>query len=151
MTKEEWKKIEKALSGIFGMVELFVDGHRISFHKKQIGKNRLGIMTYVDGRYRGKWEKDDPETRYLRCVVKAVWKKSEIERIKKLYGKRDYKNVKAIYEKTYTYCDPFWFSVGGIRRHYERTFKDIKLVAINGKAVEEKTLRGLLAESVDNI
>ena len=109
MTKEEWEKVEGVLSGIYGYVELLVDGHKVSFHRTQ-------IMTYVDGWYRGKWTGDDPETQYLRPVEKSVWKPKEIEKMKKIYGKWQWKQVRHEYEKKYTYCDPFWLSVSGIRQ-----------------------------------
>ena len=135
MTKDEWKKVDDALSGMYGFVELLVDGYEVEFHKKQVDKTSLKIMTYVNGWFRGKWTEEDPEIKYLRRVEKSLWKKSEVEKMKKLYGKREWKKVKAKYEKKYSYYTPYWLSVTGIRRHYEKTFKDIKLVKINGETV----------------
>jgi hypothetical protein len=133
MTKDEWKLVENALAGMFGNVELLVDGHKVSFYKKQIGKNTLGIMTFVDGFFRGKWTKEDPEIHYLRPVEKAIWKRKQIEELKKVYGKRQWAKVKTKYEEKYVYYTPLWFAVSSIRRHYEKTFKDIELAKINGE------------------
>ena len=63
MTKNEWKRVEDDLEGMFGIVKMLVDGHMVTFQKKQISKNKLGIMTYVDGWYRGRWTENDPETK----------------------------------------------------------------------------------------
>ncbi|MFA5248860.1 MAG: hypothetical protein WC415_06655 [Patescibacteria group bacterium] len=135
MTKDDWKRVEDSLSGLWGSVEMLVDGHTVSFYKKQIEKNRLGIMTYVDGWYRGKWSTDDPEIKYLRHVEKSIWTNKEIEKMKKIYGKRQWNRVKDKYDQKIASVSPLWPSVSSICRYYEKAFKSIKLVEINGHAV----------------
>ncbi|MDD5044837.1 MAG: hypothetical protein PHG51_04750 [Candidatus Omnitrophica bacterium] len=133
MTEDEWKKVKYTLDAFFGSVVMHVDGHMVKFQKNQVGTNKLAIMTYVDGWYRGKWTKEDPEIHYLRPVEKAIWKRKQIEELKKVYGKRQWAKVKTKYEEKYVYYTPLWFAVSSIRRHYEKTFKDIELAKINGE------------------
>ncbi len=135
MTKEEWAKIGEALSGLYGIVALHVDGHEISFHRQRVGKNQLGIMTYVDGHYKGAWKDGDPEYNYLRVVTKSFYSPKKLKELEKNYGKRQWKTVKDQYDKKYTYRTPVWFSVSSIRKQYEKTFKDIRLVRVYEDAV----------------
>jgi hypothetical protein len=135
MTKEEWKEIEDKVSGLFGYVDLLVDGHTVEFQRRRVGKNQLGIMTFVDGHYKGTWKEGDEEAKYLRIVTRNLYSPKKLKELEKIYGKRQWKLVKDKYVKNYTYFTPIWFSVSGIRKHYEKTFKDIKLVKINGVAI----------------
>lgn len=132
MTKEEWKKIEETLSGVFGSVELMVNGHVVTFQRQRMSKNQLGTMTFVDGHYKGAWREGDEEAKYLRVVKRSLYSKKKLDELAKIYGKRQWKKEKDKYDKKYTFMVPVWFSVSGIRKHYEKMFKDIKLIKING-------------------
>lgn len=135
MTKEEWKQVDDKLSGLFGSVEMLVDGHTVTFQRQRVGKNQLGIMTFVDGHYKGAWKEGDPEFKYLRMVAKSLYSPKKLKEFEKIYGKRQWKTVKDRWDKKYIYGTPVWFSVSGIRKQYEKTFKDIKLLMINGEAI----------------
>lgn len=136
MTKEEWKKVEDALAGLFGSVEMQVDGHRIKFVKTQVGKTRLEIMTYVDGWYRGEWKEADPEYRYLRQVTRNLFP----PKIRKGYlklGRKFLKEHNIDVDIKFNYATPLWNNFVLIRRHYEKNFTSIELVEINEVAVEK--------------
>lgn len=88
LTKEEWGRLEKALSGIYGIAKLKVDGHEVSFERRLIDKNRLGIVVYIDGVLKGEWlgkEKADcPEQRYLyprSCFVYTAKRRAEQKKL----------------------------------------------------------------------
>lgn len=135
MTKEEWKRVEDKLSGLFGSVELLVDGYTVSLQRQMVGKNRLGIMSFVNGHYKGAWKEGDPEFKYLRVITRAFYSSKFLKDLEKIYGKRQWKLEKNRFDKKCTYHSPVWFSVSGIRKQYEKTFKNIKLVEVNGEAV----------------
>ena len=139
MTEDEWKRVDEALSGFLSTVELIVDGTPIQFQWSFIAKNKLGIVTFINGELEGKWclpdeDNDNPEKKYLRPVKRFKWTKKSRVAMKKM-GKRHLKRMGYDPNEKYLTYSLVWSSAETIRRHYEKTFKDIKLVKINGKAV----------------
>jgi hypothetical protein len=130
MTKEQWQRVEEALSGTYGHVHLMVEGKKVTFQRTLVNKNRLGIMTYINGEFKGCWlglNEQHEEQRYLRKRSKLLYSKKERESLKKL-GKRFLKEKGLDPEKRFERYDPIWTSAGAIRRHYEKTFTSIKLI-----------------------
>lgn len=130
MTKEEWEKIEAALSGLLGRVVLIVEGREITFIRGQVGKNRLGIMMYVDGEFEAKWmspENNCPESRFLRPKSGFVYSKKQRADLRKL-SKKFLKSRDIDLDKKYIIFDPMWPSASSLRKYYEKNFQDIKLI-----------------------
>lgn len=76
MTKEDWEKVEKALGGLYGFAKLTVDGREIQFQRQLVDKNKLGIVTYIDGHFLGAWimgTEEHPEQKFLRKIEKFVY------------------------------------------------------------------------------
>lgn len=135
MTKEEWAAIEKELSGTFGSVKLKADGHEVTFYRGLVGKNRLGIVTYVDGWIRGEWivePKKHPESKYLRPDAKYLWSRKERLELKKM-SKLALKQSGIDPDKKFEFLRSDWPSVTAIRRHYEKNFENIELIIIGGE------------------
>lgn len=133
MDKSEWKKVEDALSGTYGSADMKVDGFTISFYRVLISKNRLGITTYINEWVRCEWLNmaNDVEGRFLRQVKRHVFSaknRTGYKALIKILG-RKYDDI----EKLYEYRTPIWWSVSSIRKYYEKTFKNIKLIKINGE------------------
>lgn len=139
MEKSDWERVEKALYGVFGSVELSVDGAVVSFLRVQI-KNRLEIMTYVNGTLCGTWfskKNNLPESAYLRERAKHIYTKkfrANVKVHKALNMKKSQIDEKCIY------LTPFWTSVSTIRKQYESKFKSIKILKINGIGEEHELL-----------
>ena len=134
MTKENWAKVEKALSGLVGEVVLLADGRKVTFQRGPGGKNRLIIATYIDGAFRGEWcnpKKETPETRYMRPVAKFVWAAESRRRMKKM-SKRKLKQLGYDPDEKIHYFHPLWPNATAIRRHYQKTFSSIELVSVSG-------------------
>lgn len=134
MTKEEWELVENALSGIYGSVELEVDGRMVTFERCLVAKNRLGIMTYIDGGFKGLWlftEKGHPESKYLQPKSRYQYKLKDRNEMKKL-GKKFLTKYGYEPEKKLEHLSPIWLNGAAIRRHYQKTFSDIKLTKVNG-------------------
>jgi len=134
MTKEDWAKVEKALSGTYGHAKLKVDGLEVTFRRAQVSKNRLGIVTYIGGEFKFVWldpKKEFPGQRYLRPVSKFVWTAKSRREMKKMSKRR----LKALGydpdEKWHGY-DALWPSATAIRRHYQKTFESIELIEVVG-------------------
>jgi hypothetical protein len=134
MTKEEWALVEKALGGIYGSVELEVDGRMVSFQRGLVGKDRLGCMTYIDGEFKGLWvslEKGYPESKYLAPKSRYVYTLKRRNEMKKL-GKKFLKEYGWDPEKKHEFVSLIWLNGAAIRRHYQKTFTAIKLTKVNG-------------------
>ena len=129
LTKEQWQKVDRQLSGIYGKIEMLVDGRKVTFERCRVSKNKLGIQTFIDGVFKGAWVLSDnthPEQRYLRQYSKFLHTKKQRDAGAKL-GKRLRKEMGIDYEKKISFFVPDWSSAAQIRRHYEKTFISIEL------------------------
>lgn len=138
MTREEWQQVEKALSGIYGNAKLTVDGHAICFNRELISNNKLGIVTYVNGRWEAKWfssKAEYPEQRFLKREEHYSHKpklRAELNKHKKRYGAKFLKENGIDPDHKYVLFTPIWPNVTAIRRHYEKNFSSIELVEVVG-------------------
>ena len=48
ITKEQWEKIKRELSGVYGSVKFKVDETELLVKKGFIAENKLAIMVYID-------------------------------------------------------------------------------------------------------
>lgn len=134
MKKEEWDKVEKALSGYYGHASLKVDGRKITFQRQLVSKNRLGIVTFVDGEFKGIWcfgDKPSPETVYMRHHEKFKYTAGARREMKK-FSKARLKALGYDPNEKRISITPFWPNVATIRRYYEKTFSDIRLLEADG-------------------
>lgn len=138
MTREEWQRVEKALSGIYGKAELMVDGNNISFVRELVSNNKLGIVAYVNGRWEAKWfsaRTEYPEQRFLRREERFLHKpklRAEIKKHVKRYGRRFLKEINLDPDQKYVRFSPIWPNVTAIRRYYEKNFASIELIEVIG-------------------
>jgi len=134
MTKEDWGKVEKALSGTYGHAVIQVDGREVYFQRGLVTKNRLGIVTYIDGQWKGAWisgKEEYPEQKYLRPATRFMHSAKRRAEFKK-WPKRIQKLFAYDVDEKLHYYDLIWPSVTAIRRHYEKTFQSIELVKVLG-------------------
>ena len=136
LTKEEWARVEKALSGTYGMVRVNADEFVVVFYRRLVGKNRLAIVTYVDGVMKGEWinaKNQHPEQRCLRPASRPMCNPKERADLKKL-RKRDLKALGPAFDpdRKWHHFDPIWPSVTALRRHYQKTFTSIELQEVIG-------------------
>jgi len=136
LNKEDWTRIEKALSGTYGMVKLKVDGREVTFQRALVSKNRLGIGTYVDGVMKGAWvssENHHPEQRYLRPVSRFAHKPKERAMLQKT-PKRLREELGPFFDpdRKIHFFDLTWPSATAIRRHYQQTFESIEILEVIG-------------------
>lgn len=134
MTKEDWQKVEKALTGTYGFAKLQVDGREAHFQRELVTKNRLGIVTYIDGQWKGVWisaKEEYPEQKYLRKIEKYAWTPAQRAELKK-WPKKMLKKYGYDPDKKRHYFSLIWPSANAIRRHYQKTFTSIELVEVVG-------------------
>lgn len=136
ITKEEWARVERAVSGIFGRAKLKVDGREVLLVRERVSKNGLGVVIYVDGSWEGSWigvAKDDcPEQRYM-CPHPRFRYPAKFRKELKKAGKRFCKKYGwgDPDEKVLIYY-PYATSLTPIRRHYQKTFRSLELVEVIG-------------------
>ncbi|MGE4545813.1 MAG: hypothetical protein AB7D06_17110 [Pedobacter sp.] len=136
MTKDDWAKVEKALSGTYGYAIIQADGRRVTFQRCMVGENRLGIRTYIDGTMDGAWmmpKNECPERVYLRPDSRYIHSPKQRAKLKKLTKRvlkemGDYWNPDA----KYLIYNPSWPNATAIRRHYQKTFESIELIEVVG-------------------
>ncbi len=134
MTKEDWKRVEKALAGVYGFAKLMVDGKLITFERRQVSMNQLGIIVYVDGICKADWigkSKEYPEQRFLRKIDSFLWTPKRRAELKK-WPKRMLRKYNYDPDAKYHYFSMIWRNVTEIRRHYEKTFSSIELIEVFG-------------------
>lgn len=133
ISKEEWNEIQTMLTGAFGRVELLIDGFEVVFRIERIRNLKYGIMTYVNGEFRGAWLLEDSEIgkRFYRPVSKFVHTtKTRTDLIRLYGGKRCKKEELERINKKHLFLDPIWNSVKTLRCHLEKNNKEISLVKI---------------------
>lgn len=134
MSKKDWEKVEKALGGLYGFVKLTVDGREVQFQRQLVDKNKLGIVTYVDGHFLGSWimaTDEHPEQKFLRKIERFVYSEKLRKRWNRL-SKRRQKEWGLDPDKKSHYFSPIWPSTTAIRRHYQKTFTSIELLEVAG-------------------
>lgn len=136
MTKEEWALVEQAMSGTYGMARIKADEFVVTFHRRLYSKNRLAIMTYVDGVMKAEWidsKNEHPEQRCLRPASRFMYRPKERARLKKL-SKRLRKSLGPAFDPDWKwhYFELSWPNVTAIRRHYQKTFNAIELQQVTG-------------------
>jgi len=139
MTKEQWAEVEKALSGLYGRARLRIEGREITLARELVSKNKLGVVVYVDGEWKGEWigvAKDCDEQRFMYPSRRSAYSTKERDRQKRLlkrFGKRWCKE-QGITDpnKKATIFLPFFPSATAARRHFQKNFSEIELVEVFG-------------------
>jgi hypothetical protein len=133
ITKEQWDGIELMLSGSFGMVELLIDGYKVTLQIERVKSLKYTIMTYVDGQFCGAWMTKDNVIglRFYRPASHFGHKAKFRNELIKIYGgKRCTKAKLEEFNKKHTLLDPTWNNVKSMRRHFEKNNKDLSVVKI---------------------
>ncbi|MDZ4185761.1 MAG: hypothetical protein U1D97_12365 [Desulfuromonadales bacterium] len=137
MTKEDWQRVEKALSGHIGYVTLLVEGREIRFQRGLVKKNTLGIGMFVDGKMEREWsgsKNDHPEQRFYYPKEFFFWTAKSRAAIKKMTParlKREGLSSGAENKKDITFT-PMWPNASAIKRHFSKNFPDAELIAATG-------------------
>lgn len=128
LTKEQWADIEKKLSGVFGMVDLLVDGHTITLSIQRL-KMQLVIVVYVDGEIKGSWftEEGNELVRRFYCPHQHYFLPAKIRaRYKKMAKK--WPDIYAEHGRTYTTHSIYWKSFPRLKAHLIKNNENIELV-----------------------
>jgi len=126
LSKEEWDYFENQLGvGVFGRIEMLIDGFKVTFCRGLISKNRIDIQVFVDGIFKAIWcDPNNPaEVARKFCRLKSVflYKSKERASMKRLAGKK-------WAEKKFSYYHPIWFSSKNLRTHLLKTSSSMEII-----------------------
>jgi hypothetical protein len=134
MDKHEWQQVEQALSGTYGHVVLLAGGEEITLERGLVSKDRLGIVTWINGEFQVKWcsgRQSYPEQQFLRRRESLAYTGKMRAALLRM-SKRQRQEIGYDVNKKYVTYPPLWTSFSALRRHYQQNFPDAKLVEVVG-------------------
>ncbi|MEM5557284.1 hypothetical protein AAHK07_02060 [Aliarcobacter cryaerophilus] len=125
ITKEQWEKIKRELSGVYGSVKFKVDETELFVKKGFIAENKLAIMVYIDEiiQIGAGWTDSkvfNPITQKVWCTkTRSVYKPKEKEKLIKIWGKREAYRMHDLDEKIVSYV-PYFGTYATFERQYKK-------------------------------
>ena len=125
ITKDQWQQIEDELSGMFACVKFNYQGSEIIVKRERKNESTTLLVVYIDGEIQGKWftrPEDSPK------VLPEVWCKRSsaryqpkfIERIEKIYGKRQAKKEYPDLHSRREWFEPFFSKSSVLCRQFKK-------------------------------
>lgn len=128
ITPADWKRIEESLSGRFGAEHLMCDGYKLTIRREQ-EKNKLVLVVYVNGVWKGEWiQQDCEERRRFFCpITRRVFSKARVDKATEGMGKLHKEKwiAEMGLDKTMTIYMPVWSNFTALRRHLVKNNKEI--------------------------
>lgn len=132
MTKEDWEKVEKKLSSIFGRAKLMIDGYEITICYVQETVTKYCLAVYVDGKIRGEWLLEDCDIRrkFFHESRKQLFTAKEKAKVIKEVGKRAFERyMKENPDRYYiTSYEPYFGSFRTLKAHLIKNNTSIELI-----------------------
>lgn len=131
LTKGQRVQLVERLASPFGDVRLICDGHRVSLQVQRLSRTALkyGVMTYVDGRFEGKWlsDKDAPERKFLRRRERFIYSAKTRSEIARKCSKRLLKEYWPNLNEKIEFFDPVWSSGKAAIDHLCRVCESVEI------------------------
>lgn len=125
ITKEQWEKIRRELSGVYGSVKFKVDETELLVKKGFIAENKLAILVYINGAIQlGQGYTDsevyNPITQKVWCTkTRSYYKPKEKEKLIKIWGKREAYKRHDLDKKIVSYI-PYFGTYATFERQYKK-------------------------------
>ena len=125
ITKEQWEKIKRELSGVYGSVKFKVDETELFVKKGFIAENKLAILVYINGAIQlGQGYTDsevfNPITKKVWCTkTRSVYKPKVKEKLIKIWGKREAYKRHDLDKKIVSYI-PYFGTYATFERQYKK-------------------------------
>lgn len=128
ITPADWKRIEEGLSGLFGSEKLMCDGYELTIQRQQ-EKNKLVLVVYVNGVWKGEWIREDCEERrrFFCPSTRRLFSKAKVDKSTAGMGKRHKEKwiAEMGLDKTMTIYIPVWRNFTALRRHLVKNNTEI--------------------------
>jgi hypothetical protein len=136
MTPAEWKQVEEALQGVFGAVDLRVDGYEVKLRVLQVKPLRSAIVPYVNGVLRYGWmlEECEERRRFFQRKVRYLYSAAKRADAAKRAKSRHLRNTElGEYLRSSATAhiieySPHWTSFAALRRHLVKENRSVELV-----------------------
>ncbi|MXR36730.1 hypothetical protein [Craterilacuibacter sinensis] len=134
LTKEQRQELINKLDSPWGRVSLLCDGHKVSLAVERAKGMRYRVITYVDGRWEGKWmsgREEHPEQKFLNKQVRPVVSKKYKADMEKAVGKRYFKKMcaeESYLTKNITVYNISWASGRSAINHLCKVCDSIQIV-----------------------
>jgi len=135
-TKAEWDEWEGALRGLFGGIDMTIDGYDVKIRRERISANQLVNTIYVNGTIKGEWAAshregepaDLPEVtkRFYRRRLRSLYPGKKRKDAEKAMGKRLAK--KYGFTARWVSYYPWWNSARMLRLHLLKNNHDIEII-----------------------
>ncbi|WP_135456786.1 hypothetical protein [Vibrio echinoideorum] len=142
ITKEQWVKIEKEMSGLFVSVCFKYKGYDLHIVREREGENKTTLTVYVDDLIKGAWisaltcsDKSDEHPEGMPTILKEIWKlktkarhsKKQQASMEKAIGKR---RTKKDYPELYAIDEYYWpyFSKASVLCRQFKKLEGLELV-----------------------
>ena len=125
ITKEQWEKIKRELSGVYGSVKFKVDETELLVKKGFIAENKLAILVYINeaiqlGQGYTDSEVFNPITQKVWCTkTRSYFKQKEKEKLIKIWGKREAYKRHDLDKKIVSYV-PYFNTYATFERQYKK-------------------------------
>lgn len=122
VTAQDWADIKREMSGLFGQVELRVDGYRVTLQRRLVRANRLTNLLYVNGLMKGEWLISDCQERrrFMRPSTRSLFRtrKPDAKMVKELGKRRAEKLMSDMFMqyKITSYMSD-WPSIASFKKH----------------------------------
>lgn len=129
MTPQEWQRFESKLSHALGWVRLKIDGYEVDFRVEPVKRLKYQIMTYVDGKFQGRWLLEDCEVRrkFMRPRSACVHSAKERRDLRQM-DKRVRRKLNMDPDDRITYYTPLWSSPKSLKSHLRKTCQNIEFI-----------------------
>lgn len=134
LSKEQQKNLIDRLDQINRFICLRCDGYLVSAALSRVAKNKLAIVFYVNGSFKGKWvgaaedvENYPEAVRFCRPSVRNKYTTKTIKRHEKLFGKRNTKKD-GLYDKVKIYY-PCWNRPAPFLKHLMKNNESIEVLS----------------------
>lgn len=125
ITKEQWEKIRRELSGVYGSIKFKLDETELLVKKGFISENKLAIMVYINEiiQIGAGWTDSkvfNPITKKVWCTkTKSIYKPKEKAKLIKIWGKREAYKRHDLDKKIVSYV-PYFNTFATFERQYKK-------------------------------
>lgn len=125
ITKEQWEKIRRELSGVYGSIKFKLDETELLVKKGFISENKLAIMVYINGiiQIGAGWTDSkvfNPITQKVWCIrANSIFKPKEKAKLIKIWGKREAYKRHDLDKKIVSYV-PYFNTFATFERQYKK-------------------------------
>lgn len=122
ISKAQWVDIESQLTGLFGRVDLSLQGRKLTLEKQFIAENQLAILVFIDGSIQpvagwvGSKHYDPFVAQVWRKRSKTLYSAARIKQTEKELGKRKAKEFFPNLNKKLEYYEGYFTTFASLKR-----------------------------------